>query len=313
MSSLVSVVIPSYNRPQAVRNAIGTVFSQTLNDIELIVVDDHSTPPLAEALKDITDKRLTIIRHEINKGVSEARNTGIKNAHGAWVAFLDDDDAWAPEKLERQLAFATGKENGADACVADIFEPPSGIHYKFSKIVRQKGVARTLIHWEGLPPSTWLVRRSVFEDVGLFDSSLVRAEDWDWLLRFYIKGHALTVLPEECVTYAGNHGSAYDTDTSFIERVVEKNRTNLRRAAGMGAASFLEIFLYQKTARAAIRTQNAPRVVLYFARAALYWLRALVFSPMDALKYFYETLEKNKDIPRRLGALAKNWGASKRP
>lgn len=104
---LVSAVIPTYNRPSYLRKAVESVRDQTYDSIELVVVDDHSEEPAREELAEMELNRfvdVTCIRHEENRGVNGARNTGIDVAAGEFVAFLDDDDRWVPEKIERQVA-----------------------------------------------------------------------------------------------------------------------------------------------------------------------------------------------------------------
>src|SRR5688572_28062706 len=92
----VSVVIPVYNRPDAVRRAIQSVLGQTDQDFEIIVVDDGSTEAVAAAVASIPDRRVRLIRHDRNRGGSAARNTGIRASKAPLVAFLDSDDEWMP-------------------------------------------------------------------------------------------------------------------------------------------------------------------------------------------------------------------------
>ena len=99
----VSVIIPTHNRSEFLGAAIGSVLSQTFQDFELIVVDDASTDTTAEVVASFNDERIKFIRHGMNKGGSVARNTGILNSTGDYIAFLDDDDEWLPAKLSKQI------------------------------------------------------------------------------------------------------------------------------------------------------------------------------------------------------------------
>lgn len=104
---LVSAVITTYNRPSYLERAVESVLQQTYHNIELVVVDDHSKSPASETLAGIDLDGLTAvqcIRHESNQGANAARNTAIDAASGKYIAFLDDDDRWLPEKIERQVA-----------------------------------------------------------------------------------------------------------------------------------------------------------------------------------------------------------------
>src|SRR5262245_7125063 len=99
----VSIIIPTYNRTGFLRAAVASALAQTLHDFEIIVVDDASKDDTERVLRHFEDSRITLIRHEINRGVAAARNTGVENAKGKYFAFLDDDDEWLPNKLNRQF------------------------------------------------------------------------------------------------------------------------------------------------------------------------------------------------------------------
>jgi glycosyltransferase involved in cell wall biosynthesis len=101
---VISVIIPAYNVAQFLREAVDSALAQTRRDIEAIVVDDGSTDGSADMLRDLDDPRLRVIRQD-NAGSAAARNAGLRLASGNLVAFLDADDRWAPQNLERQAAF----------------------------------------------------------------------------------------------------------------------------------------------------------------------------------------------------------------
>src|SRR5882672_7023255 len=109
----VSVAISTWNRAHLVGRAIRSALAQTFEDFELLVVDDGSTDATPEVLAGVNDGRLRRVRHERNHGISRTRNTSLGLARGEWLAFLDDDNEWAPDYLERQLAFAASRP-GAD-------------------------------------------------------------------------------------------------------------------------------------------------------------------------------------------------------
>ena len=99
----ISVVIPAYNRATTIARALNSVLAQTFQDLEVIVVDDGSTDHTSEVIQQIGDARVEIIRHTRNQGAAEARNTGMKAAGGKYIAWLDSDDEWLPDKLQVQL------------------------------------------------------------------------------------------------------------------------------------------------------------------------------------------------------------------
>ena len=113
---LVSVVIPAYNAEKTIRNALDSVLGQTMSNLEVIVVDDASRDDTVHAVEAVDDPRVQLLRSRRNSGCSAARNMGVEHARGRWVAFLDANDEWVPERLERLLG-AAGDET--DCFVAD--------------------------------------------------------------------------------------------------------------------------------------------------------------------------------------------------
>lgn len=110
MSELVSIIMPSYNTAQYIRESIESVLSQTYGDWELIIVDDCSTDNTDEIVQPfLSDDRIKYFKNEQNSGAAVSRNKALREAKGKWIAFLDSDDLWLPEKLEKQIAFM--KEN----------------------------------------------------------------------------------------------------------------------------------------------------------------------------------------------------------
>lgn len=181
----VSVVIPVYNGEQTIQRALDSVFAQTFPGLEVIVVDDASTDGTAGVVAEYNDDRLTIVRSTENQGAGAARNKGIAQARGRWVAFLDADDAWKPEKLARQVELLQRSSKPVGACATG---------YDIEKNGRRFAVVLNLMphrfRYDILfgctisPGSTLMVERSVFDRVGYFDEKFRRLEDWDWLLRF---------------------------------------------------------------------------------------------------------------------------------
>jgi glycosyltransferase involved in cell wall biosynthesis len=180
----VSVVIPSFNRAQLLHRAIDSVLTQTYEDFELIVVNDGSTDDLGGSLSHITDLRFRLVSHHENRGSAAARNTGISEARGQYVAFLDSDDYWLPEKLERQLEFMRSPNRCARiSCTAyQIISRryPDGELYFSKPVITEKDM-----QWgcRISPGTTLLAERAIFEEAGPMNEQMSRLEDWDWLLR----------------------------------------------------------------------------------------------------------------------------------
>lgn len=111
MSGLVSVIMPSYNTEKFIAASVKSVISQTYQDWELIIVDDRSTDNTDEAVRPfLLDERIKYIKNDVNSGAALSRNRALREAKGKWIAFLDSDDLWTDDKIEKQVAFM--KENG---------------------------------------------------------------------------------------------------------------------------------------------------------------------------------------------------------
>jgi glycosyltransferase involved in cell wall biosynthesis len=157
------VVITTYNRPSYLRQAVETVLDQTYERVELVVVDDHSETPAREALREVpvdSFVEFNCIRHARNRGVNAARNTGIEAATGEYIAFLDDDDQWEPEKLERQVE--TFQRSADDV----------GVVYTGSRIIKDDTEELFMPDVEGDMTKTLLCRNVV----GTMSVVMVRAD-----------------------------------------------------------------------------------------------------------------------------------------
>ncbi len=179
----VSVVIPVFNRAAEVGPAIGTVLGQSFVDFEIVVVDDASTDATVSIVEAIDDPRIRIVALDRNRGPGGARNAGVAAARAAVVAFLDSDDRWRPEKLERQLAFMC-KRNLSVCCTAFELHRPNKAGAEVRLPDPPRLTAEDMIEKADVCIGTTMaVERAFFDRVGPFDERLRRLEDWDWLLR----------------------------------------------------------------------------------------------------------------------------------
>jgi len=191
----VSVVLPVFQRQQQGEAAVHSALAQDVADIEVIVVDDGSDPPfrLPDALA--RDGRVRLLRRQHNQGAAAARNLGVAEAQGAWIAFLDSDDLWHAGKLGAQLAEA-GRA-----------PPLTGIVTGYRRVELATGRSRDLVPiasrdvvdfacgcWFS-PGATALLPRDAFARVGPFDETLARLEDFDWYLRLALAGGGIAVVP----------------------------------------------------------------------------------------------------------------------
>ena len=182
----VSVIIPTHNRSDFLRSAIASVLNQTYQDYELIVVDDASTDNTAEAVAEFSDKRIKLLRHETTKGGSAARNTGILASECDYIALLDDDDEWLPDKLSKQMEVLLSSPSEV-GCVYTGYVDVSRSTEKTIGEYRptQRGdLSKDLLAGNCVgSASSVLLKRECLKKVGLFDESLPCAQDYDLWIR----------------------------------------------------------------------------------------------------------------------------------
>lgn len=219
---LVSVVVPVFNRSDVVPSAVESVLGQTFADLELIVVDDGSSEDIAAALSEpLSRPNVSLVRHEQNRGAGASRNSGIDRAGGHYVAFLDSDDTWRPEKLARQLAFMETRPDIQASCTGYRLVGESGGGEE-----RQPPASSTLddLLWgcRISPGSTLMAERSLFALTGPHEETLRRLEDWDWLL--LAAKHAPIGGLDETLVDVHHDRYAHVDDTHFRLAVAQMDR-----------------------------------------------------------------------------------------
>ena len=203
MKSTVSVVIPTWNRAHTISRALRSVMSQSHRPDEIIVVDDGSSDD-TEAL---LNKQFAgcMVLSQARAGVSAARNAGIRHASGTWIALLDSDDAWSPDKLARQLANASPEPGSRVVhCNERWLRRGQPLAQKAYHAKRGGDVFADCLRRCVISPSAALLHRSVFDAYGLFDESLPACEDYDMWLRI-TAFEPVAFVPEELVTKHGGH------------------------------------------------------------------------------------------------------------
>lgn len=213
----VDVIIPAFNSANWVADAVKSALNQTLPASRIIVVDDGSTDDTPEVL-DRFGSRVEILSHTWNRGLPAARNTGIKAGESELVAFLDADDVWARDKLEKQVKEFQGDEPPG-LCYTSIVECDRDLSpfrlRKFRRRQREMVFDELFVNAFPIPPSTVMVRRSVFETCGLFDESMLKAQDYEFWLRVAMR-YTISCL-EEPLCYRRVHGGSI-TSCSYYEK-----------------------------------------------------------------------------------------------
>ena len=213
----ITAILPTWNRAEWLEKSIQSVLDQTFGDFELVVVDDASMDSTAEIIERYSGKIRTIVFSE-NRGVSAARNAAIKNSDSEWIAFLDSDDFWHPDKLQKQIA----QTKMRPACPLHFTDEiwirngvrvnPKKKHQKKEGWIFQPSLALCL-----MAPSTVILRRELFEVHGLFDENLPVCEDYDLWLRLTAQ-HPVALLNEKLMTRHGGHADQLSRSDWGIDR-----------------------------------------------------------------------------------------------
>ena len=208
----VSVIIPTYNRADFISDCVQSVLAQTLPARELIIVDDGSTDATYKILSDLGFNSIsttkTVLRYvfQENRGVSSARNLGIKEARSEYIALLDSDDLWLKGKLDRQaIAFKDDIRNSR-LCHTDEIWIRNGVRVNQHKKHKKHGgnVFQSCLKLCCISPSSSMMHRSVFEDFGFFDEDLPACEDYDFWLRYSSKEEVI-FIDEPLIIKKGGH------------------------------------------------------------------------------------------------------------
>ena len=181
---LVSVVIPTHNRANMIGRAIESVLSQTYTNFEVIVVSDGSTDNTEKVVNSFSDHRIILLKHDESRGASAARNTGMRAARGKYIAFLDDDDEWTPNKLELQLPVITNSPPEVGLVYAWMDYVYKGNSIKFHAPRLRGDVFKEMLDKQaigGCP--TIIIKREVLDIVKGFDEELIYLNDCDFIRR----------------------------------------------------------------------------------------------------------------------------------
>jgi len=232
MSLKVSVIIPTHNRANLLKKAIESVFKQTYKNFEVIVVDDGSTDNTKEICSKLSFEHLRCVCQENSGGAAKPKNRGIKMAQGEYIAILDDDDEWLPEKLEKQVKFL---ENHPEIDIVGCNYLINGT--KEYKIPEYKNVLKRILATDDMGPgSIMMYRRKVFDKparnasrhsdaggVGGFDENLRSGQDKEMRIRLADKGYKFDFVREPLVIYRTGHNNISSSFLDISEREKDWN------------------------------------------------------------------------------------------
>ncbi len=251
---LVSVLIPTFNRPDLLRLAVKSVLDQTLEDLEVIVIDDASANDNRRLVEEFNDDRISYVRHDTNKGLPGARNTGVRLARGKFVAFLDDDDHWMPDKLEQQLRYIDGYEAAVCGFFVNTLDRPC-VEHRLNKVD-----LRQLRKGNRFPPSGLMVRTEVIKRLE-FDESLTFSEDWDALLRIAAQYRIRYVSKPLFVKTVDQHATMTSALKQMTMDDLESQLRAIEKSKGLLGSYW---YRYRKAARflsyIGVRTDRLERI-----------------------------------------------------
>jgi len=214
---LVSVIIPTFNRSSMVVEAVDSVLAQTYKELEIIVVDDGSTDETGVCLASYGEY-IKVISQHLNRGVSVARNQGIRRSCGDFVALLDSDDLWLPEKIERQMDFFRKHTKALICQTEEIWirrgkrVNPRRKHRKYSGYIFPHCLPLCIVS-----PSAVMIKRHLLSQIGLFDEQLPACEDYDLWLRIAAH-HPIFLLEEPLIIKRGGHVDQLSRTVLFLDR-----------------------------------------------------------------------------------------------
>jgi len=289
----VTAIIPAHDRAHTLGRALSSVLAQTRAPEELIVVDDGSTDATPEVAASFAGIRL--LRLPRNAGAAHARNAGAKAASGDYLAFLDSDDAWATDKLERQLAFLAAKPATDLLCTGITVHAVDDTVSDYTFGASPPAGGWTLEHLQTYPfsTSTWLIRRSALAAAGFFDETLPNSEDLDLLSRL-VRHNLIEMLPG-ALTIKHNQGDGLNRDyTKTVASTLELFRRHAdlwERAPVAAARTWQRLGVMHagagdmQQARAALwqATRRQPLEPRHWARLGLACLGATAFRAVPAM------------------------------
>ncbi|MFN6487966.1 MULTISPECIES: glycosyltransferase [unclassified Nostoc] len=249
----VSVIIPTYQRGHIVSQAINSVLAQTYKDYEIIVINDGSQDNTPQVLAEFSDRHHITAIHQANQGLSAARNAGIRSARGKYIAFLDDDDLWEPQKLEKQISVLEANPRiGLIYSDSLFFSDQQGLFpgsYNTAYPTPNLLILWTLFRYNYIPVLTVVVRRDCLDKVGLFDETLRSCEDYDLWLRLiekfpiYFLNQPLARYRESPNNLSQDREQMLTSHLRVKEKVIDRNPEFLKIPVNFLDPYFYNIYL----------------------------------------------------------------------
>ena len=290
---LITVVVPTYNRASLVLDALGSVFAQSYRPIEVVVVDDGSVDDTESVVAawivehNQTDAFSTRYIKQNNSGGNVARNRGISEAIGDYIAFLDSDDLWQSDKLQKQIKVFDNNPNvGGVYCGVRHVLLESGEARKLAKRSYPSGklLNKMLIYDVTAPTSTYIIRKEVFDKVGSFDEELQARQDWDMWIRLASQ-YEIGVVPDELVDYREHTGVRTATNPQkeiTAYKIIMGKYVSLRAQCSFSVRQAAKAAFYRRLGRVHFHQKiSVIKAIGYQMRAIITW--PFVFDSYAAL------------------------------
>ncbi len=284
---LVSAIITTYNRPELLRRAIESVHDQSYSRLELVVVDDCSDESPEAVIEDVRSDRfenVVFCRHEENRGVSAARNTGIEASNGELLAFLDDDDIWDEEKIHKQVAEYNRSDN-----IGAVYSGTKSVDSDGSIITVQRptktgDLTKELLCKRGIWFPTILVDRGTIKEAGLFNEGMVMGEDIEWLIR--ISQHTFFGVVSEplLITLRGEN---HEQKTDDIEAKIKQGQSQLMEQYEEITAQYGPLFRRKFSGYRQFKIGRAALAAGRISMARKHLFNAVLCWPFVAQFYVY--------------------------
>lgn len=275
----ISAVITTFNRANFLRKAIESVLNQTYRDFELLMLDNSSADNTEEVIKSFQDSKIRYIKHT-PLGISQARNLGVKEANGEFIAFLDDDDEWLPNKLQAELrVFDTSGRDAALVYGGFMRVNGDGRELNTHRPVLKGAILEDLL-WQKDPfcgsASNPILRKSVIEELGGYDERVKTGEDWELYLRLAEK-YKIDFTPEVVVRIRRHSGARLGDklhDAAELEKMVLERHQRI-----FDANPKLKSFYLQKIGGKILRTGRG-------GEGRQYLRKAIKINKLNILAYF---------------------------
>lgn len=239
----ISVIIPTYNRENSIMRSVKSVLDQTYPVKEIIIVDDHSTDHTEEVVRQLNAPQIRYVKLDVNKGAGGARNYGVQMSNYDIIAFHDSDDAWKPDKIEKQIGYMEEHpEYGMIYTAYDMEVYPGYYHVvpnMDTKNHLEGEILADLLVQNTCGAPTMLMYRRVFDETGGFDEDMRSLEDWDLVIRI-AKNNKIGFVPEALVRVFVTPGSVSSANGNYYRNrcyMLRKYRGDYLRTGQLNAAA----------------------------------------------------------------------------